>query len=574
MRRLLLCLIGVACVCSADLTGDQKLQDFRQLASLYAKHYAPYEWKRDVQKFDLLNISSWLERVARTRSDLEFYDLCSEFVASLNDAHSGFLVTSDFSASLGFSVDLYDWRPLVESINRTRLPANQYRISIGDELISIDGVPAGDAIRSLARYATAANNKSTARIAAAYLTSRSQRVIPRAAELGEKAVVVLRDSAGAERTLEIPWVKTGVPVVAGGPVPSPKAAGVRASRAERPQLLNADDPPYMMALRAITNARIPRADEAVLGWGARAPVFTMPANFTQRLGRDSADTFFSGTFEADGLRIGFIRIPSYSPASASLALAQFEREIQFFERNTDGLVIDNSRNPGGSVCYLEALMSYVMPAEFRNMGYHIRATSSWVASFSSSLTQARALRAEQHVIDIYEALLKDVQQANRELRGMTGALPLCNVTLQGQPARDRLGNLLAYTKPAMLLADELSASGGDVFTAQFQDNMRGPVFGWRTMGAGGTVVSFFDAAAFSEGDASITTSLMNRGGNVMTREYPSAPFVENIGVWPDIPYDYQTVENLMDGGRPYVRAFTDAIVGHIRAEAERRALQP
>ena len=50
---------------------------------------------------------------------------------------------------------------------------------------------------------------------------------------------------------------------------------------------------------------------------------------------------------------------------------------------------------------------------------------------------------------------------------------------------------------------------------------------------------------------------------VATSEYPTAPYIENVGVRPDIYYDYMTAENLATGGVPFVRAFTAAIVDTI-----------
>ena len=39
------------------LTEPQRIADLNQLASFYAKNYAPYEWKRDVFGFDLLRLN-------------------------------------------------------------------------------------------------------------------------------------------------------------------------------------------------------------------------------------------------------------------------------------------------------------------------------------------------------------------------------------------------------------------------------------------------------------------------------------------------------------------------------------
>jgi hypothetical protein len=125
----------------AQLTVEQKLHDFENMAALYARRYAPYEWKRQLFGFDLLDIGPWLDRVARSADDLEFFEIALEYVASLDDTHSSFSMPSTFLATLGFTVDIFDDRVLIESINRARLPVQQYPFQIGDELISVDGRP-------------------------------------------------------------------------------------------------------------------------------------------------------------------------------------------------------------------------------------------------------------------------------------------------------------------------------------------------------------------------------------------------------------------------------------------------
>jgi C-terminal processing protease CtpA/Prc len=108
----------------------------------------------------------------------------------------------------------------------------------------------------------------------------------------------------------------------------------------------------------------------------------------------------------------------------------------------------------------------------------------------------------------------------------------------------------------------MSASGGDAFAATIQDNARGPLLGWRTMGAGGTVEAW-EAGSYSLGTTTVTESLMNRKNTIVTAEYPPAPYVENIGVRPDIVVDYMTSDNLNQKGKPFVDAFVAAIVAQI-----------
>jgi hypothetical protein len=88
------------------------------------------------------------------------------------------------------------------------------------------------------------------------------------------------------------------------------------------------------------------------------------------------------------------------------------------------------------------------------------------------------------------------------------------------------------------------------------------------MGAGGNVESW-EAGSYSLGRTTVTESLMNRGRNVFTMGYPavlflSTPYVENVGVLPDVPLDYMTAANLAQGGKPFVDAIVAAIVNEIR----------
>ena len=104
--RLVLSGLAVS-VAFGQLTLDQKTADFQQTAALYAKRYGPYEWKRDVIGFDLLNIAPWLTRITATKDDLDYYEVVSEYVSKLYDAHDGYELPSNFVATLNFSVDIY-----------------------------------------------------------------------------------------------------------------------------------------------------------------------------------------------------------------------------------------------------------------------------------------------------------------------------------------------------------------------------------------------------------------------------------------------------------------------------------
>jgi len=548
-------LAALAPAAPAQLTQEQKEADFRFLAGVYNKYYAPYEWKQTLFGFNMLDIQPWLAKVAASKSDLEFYDICSEYVASLRDSHVYYAIPSAFSARLGFGVDIYDGKLLIESITRSLLPATSFPFETGDELVSVDGKDMETLLSELARYGMQGNDTATRRVTAARITTRPQTLIARASELGDSAEVVIRRQNGALETYTIPWVKTGVPIEV-GPVLSPRAT--KSPRAAR-SYQRGD---YLAPLRELQHSGV-SGMEGVLNYGSRTPLFALPAGFVQRLGRNSSDFFYSGSFQAGGYTIGYIRIPHYRATETSLE--QFEEEIAWFQQNTDGLIVDEMRNTGGNLCFGQEIAARLIPYPFQATGFAIRPFWGRVASFYYALLDARLWGADQWVIDLYEALYKELALSYSENRALTGPLPLCSPSLDQQPATDVDGNIIAYTKPVMMLIDEFSTSTADSVAAMFQDAGRGILFGMRSNGAGGNNTSF-DAGAYSEGEAGVTIAIQTRRSPVATPDFPTSIYIENVGVRPDIQNDYMTRDNLLQRGKPFVDAFTAAMVEHIKSK--------
>lgn len=550
---------------AAQLTEKQKIADLESLAAIYAKNYAPYDWKKAAFDFDLFDLRPWVERVKATRDDYEYFDVLMEYVASFRDGHTTMIVPSSFSANLGFTVDIYDGKVLIDSINRSALPQDEYPFAVGDELVSLDNITAEEWMGRLRKYYPAGAERTSRRNAAAAIVARSQGRIPWLSRLGETAEVVVRRESGDLETYTVPWRKSGVPIDFAGPVPDlirgQEARGVE----EQPKGENDLLAPWQRPLEKLMEASVAREDRTALGVGAQAPSFALPEGFEQRLGRVPSEVFYSGRFVAEGLRIGFIRIPSYSPpVPVSQAVAGFEREIEWMQENTDGLIIDDTRNPGGSVSYVEELCRRLIPTTFRSVGFEVRATLAFVDPFLQSLRQARASNQPEWVIAGYEERAKRVLEAYVQNRGKTPPVSLTNPWMDLEPARNGSGQISAYTKPLMVLVDEFSSSGGDLFPATLQDARRALIFGYRTNGLGGTVVNWQDGLNFSEFGTRVTVTLMIRAENVESPELPAAPYVENIGVRPDVEYDRMTRENLVSRGRPFVEAFTRAMVDHIR----------
>src|SRR5262249_39756228 len=137
----------------------------------------------------------------------------------------------------------------------------------------------------------------------------------------------------------------------------------------------------------------------------------------------------------------------------------------------------------------------------------------------------------------------------------------CATYYERDPARDRNGAILAYAKPVMLLTDEFSVSAAEVFASIFQDSGRGPIFGWRTARAGGSIpLSPAITGFYSDATALATQALLVRTGHVFTPEFPPTSYIENVGVRPEIAVDYMTEDNLTNRGKAFVERFTAAML--------------
>ena len=579
MRKLT---VAIAALClstgvlTAQMTADQRVQDFQNLAALYAKRYAPYEWKREALGFDLFNLSPWLDRVRGAKDDLEFYEISLEYVANLQDTHSSYRVPSNFIADLGFTVDIYDGKVMIDSINRARNPASDFPFQAGDELVSVDGKTSEEWIAALSRFRKYGSSLTTRRNAADLITFRTQSTVPRAVELGETAAVVVRRANGELETYTVPWTKTGSPLTKVGPVPSPKYSVRKSAQ-------TGDAPDYLNLLLEMRNWSLPAGEPLLMGQttseetgetlprrylttgiGSRNPVFRtgLPSNFVQRLGLASADFHFSGSYESQGHKIGFLRVPSFGPFDMAGAVRELDTEIAFFQQNTEALVIDVMRNPGGG-CYMADLAARLIPHNFFFFGEEVRATRDRVQSAQNALDAATRARADQWIIDLYRSYLDTLTQASTENRGLTGSIPACNQFRSPLPPGDlQLPASVVYTKPLIILVDEFSISAADIFPAMMQDNGRGLVVGMRTSGGGGSV-SNWPSGFFSEATASNTNTLVVRNHSIATEEYPLTPFVENIGTRPDVPLNYMTRQNMLNGGRTFVGEFSQIVVDQI-----------
>jgi peptidase S41-like protein/PDZ domain-containing protein len=610
VRRLLFLAVFLcfASTSFAQLTHQQKLTDFQALVALYDKNYAPYEWKVETFNYDLLRLQPWLEQVNSSHDDLSFYDICVRYVASLQDSHALFVIPSYYEAYLPITADIYDGRVLIDFIDRTVLPPQTFPFAAGDELLSVDGISVGEWIAKFGPYGAngQGNPVSRNRLAVATILDRLQDLYPYSNQVhpGDTATIEVRGQNGSVGTYTLTWEAFGIPLNQIGPVPNPGPrafAGKSAfaqSTVKRPmrQLAQAASNPWGVWTGAEPDREVPAVPKgleriqrlqnfaafepahvvagSIFPFNSRFPVFNPPPGFHLRLGAKATDEFVSGTFPAGNRTVGFIRIPSFSPASRSRAIQQFQSEITFFQQNTSGLVIDIMSNGGGNICYANNIVQFLSPQPFQALPGKLRATEQLVLDLESLLLTKEFHGGSASDINLLNDMIDELQEALAENRGLTGPIQIyspvgfCNSGsgLVYPPASDAQGNNIAYTKPILLLTDNFTISSAEFFAAILQDENRVSVYGVRTDGGGGNVVAYeFNAAPYSEGEALVTQSILVRNHDISTPGLPSAPYIENIGIQPDFVADYQTRTNLLTGGQPFLSGFSTVIGNLINA---------
>lgn len=563
------------------LTVQQRVDDFEYLAGVVNRNSATIAWKKQALGFDARNLAPWLERVRATKSDLEYYDVLIDYMASFQDYYTYVTLPSDYGAWIPFSADVYDGKAIIQSIDRNLLPASAYNLSLGDEVVSVDGKSASELIERYGKYFIDSNPDATRRAGAEMLTYRLQSFMPGAPQIGEKASIVLKKADGTTVTLEIPWLTYGTPLRV-GPVPDLSSLSANTARAPReprvPEAATVAELPLhervfaeidssvrsrsARRLAADLNpaAQVEAALPGVENVGLLEPLYALPAGFVQRRGTSFADWFYSGSFTSGGKRIGLIRFSSWS--TSSTFTSQLDSELAWMNTNTDVLVIDQMRDELTSVCGAEAAAARFIGKGYRQPGLQFRATWANVQTFQATLDSAIDNGASADQVTLYADLVKDLRNKYYSTGGNADAIPACGTSLNRNPARSSSGAVVNYEKPILLITDELSS---DFFAATVKDNREFPIkqFGMPTSGRMGVNISG-PGGAFSETTVHVKDGVWVRPKAATRPGFPETTYIENAGVYPEIFNNFMTLENLRTQGAAFVDAWTKAALALIQ----------
>lgn len=534
----------------ADTLNEDVTSMLSAMKGVYSAYYAPAAWKKQYAGYDLNTeyakaLGELSQKTPLTMADTRV--IFRDFIYAMKDYHTSISFTSTEAATLPIVARGAEGKVYLVSIDRTKLSEASFPFSLGDEVISIDGTAVNDVIQKL-QDAFALNVEGTDRATAemrlfARRASRGFAMIPK----GPVTLGLRRQGETSVSFIQLIWDYT----------PEKIAPRQNFFNLRRPVASGSLLRPDMTINTSDLDAAAPNAGKFDLG----SRVSFMPA-LGQKIWENAKDSTFDAYvyMNEDRKLVGYVRIPSYTPADTTKAIAEFQAIVAKMQSITDSLVIDQVNNPGGSVFYLYTLASMLTDQPLATPRHRMAIAQSDVLE---ALTLIDALKGVTSEDDIAQ------NPALADFGGYPASLQLINfersyaqfIVDEWNAGRklttpywiagvDHINpNPVRYTKPILVLINELDFSGGDFFPTIMQDNKRVTVMGTRTAGAGGyvndvTVPNNVGVASFR-----VTMSIAERA---------SGNPIENLGVTPDVEYKMTAADYTMNFA-PYVKAVKAAL---------------
>jgi hypothetical protein len=543
---------------SEQATKDQMSADLDCIKNTFEIYYAPKEWKKSYANWDLeTEIQRTKDKIQSSKNITmkKYQTFVKEFFQSTKDYHTGVHFYSTEEAALPFSVRGADGRYFITYVYNTLLPSD-VPLEVGDELLSFDGKPADLAIKEIMEQDSTHSNKDTdAELAALLLTNRmgaAGQYVPQ----GTIAIEVQSKRGQRTKKYNLEWIYFPERIFNGF-----NAKFMTASKTEKTPNLQKFDRKMQLPLYDILSKRkIKMAGSEEESFLGSRKSFIPPLSNKILWKSSNSNPFYAYLYVLPNQqKIGYVRIPEYYCTNENVEA--FAKIIAYFEANSDALVIDQVDNPGGFVAYMFQLLSLLSKDPLHLPTQRMMITPEDVDSAIHTIDIIDFLRDhpefEDGYLEDFEDLPKDEEQracyfdyfnfivgewtAGRYFTDPYYLYGLADL----KPPLDET----PYTKPILVLVNDLDFSCGDFFPAVLQDNKRATIFGARTAGAGGYVLSAAFPNRFGIKDFHYTASIAER-----LNKQP----IENLGITPDVEYPV-TEKDLQNNYSGYVKAVNEAV---------------
>lgn len=539
---------------------------FTSISDYFRDMYAPTSWKKEFSGWSLLEEKERVYSIIDEKEDITVKDyqfILRDFFHSTKDYHVGFSFYSTEKASLPLTIRGAEGRYFIAYIDRIKLSLESFPFEVGDEVISFAGMPINEKISEI-KTEIDKNVSQTDQALAEYTLTRRRASRGITVPKGPVSLEIKR--FGEDKTVEhqLVWDYTEEKVNYSVVENVFKRGGLHPNTAfnnftfEDRSLKNKLESTNMISYDVVDDAKAFEQLDNPHQIGGKN-------SFIPKLGTPIWEADRENSFSAyiyqneDKKLIGYLRIPSYSADEKESK--EFEEIIKKFEQTTDALVIDQVNNPGGSVFYLYSLVSMLTDKAVSTPKHKMTVLPNDVLDAKMNLPALRNVSSDEEakkvlgtdtvggypvsvtfvkfMIAYYEFLINEFEEG----RILTRPYHIWGVDkINPHPE-------VNYSKPILLLVNELDFSGGDFFPATLQDNKMVKILGTRTAGAGGYVLSFESPNMFGVERFSLTGSIAERvDGNP----------IENLGVTPDVEYSL-TANDFQNNFEDYVNKIKEEI---------------
>jgi C-terminal processing protease CtpA/Prc len=541
-----------------QLDTDERAQDFDQLLSLFKAYYGPYEYKERVLGINIAETAARLKAQAlQAKTDEEFASYVFQFGATLRDGHVQIALENSANGILRYKVPVIITpveKHAIVAVADPKLKDFEGLVA-GTEILEIDGKSPFDYLPTILKYRSSARDLSNQH----YILYALQRpsYMTDLKPTSPTVRLKIKTAQGETRVHELPWIVDRY----------------------NPALSNLPGQSALLDLRVpfaqdINSAVDAGAKGHIRQMGAVDPFFLTPqtqARFkfvkvypsdAYRKAYDLKDhekpPIYAALYKYQGKTVLLVREAAYyqEDFKPEVYLKAYQALLDEYQDIADVLVLDQTHNPGGSYCSefynIFARDNDVQSAEILNTDRkwinELKVTDSELSKDPNSpkfFTEALVAAWGRSVEKAYDANLP-----------LSEAIPLFSGTMFAQKQK------MNWTKPMLVLIDELAGSCGDMFPMLVKANKRAKLFGQTTMGLGGNVeeVGYLTNSRIP---ISMTRGLFFAYNP--NAQPTDADFVENNGVTPDIPYEH-TVADFRAGFVNYVKTFSDRALEALAAE--------
>ncbi|HEY4831538.1 MAG TPA: protease-like activity factor CPAF [Waddliaceae bacterium] len=565
---------------------SKMVSDLEIIKNTFQVKYAPAEWKKVYADWDLnqqIGLAKCKIQMVKNITLKDFHQILVKLFNSTKDYHVGITFFSTEAALLPFRIHSVNGRYFIAWAFQEYCEVVGASLKPGDEILSFNGKTIGQAVQELKDSdfgnPESATDQAYAESALTIRVGSSGNIVPKGV-----ATISIRDSLSGEILFyKLPWLYQPEEINTLSSHLKPKSSPLEEDYLTSKQSLSTHPffykdmttplyKNYKLALKKQNQAlkkfiKIQNEDESESNEGdddedTEDCFIGSTKSFIPTLGPVLWETSKHNPFHAyiflssEGKKIGYIRIPNY----LAIAMDDFLEIINLFEEETDALVVDQVNNPGGNLLYMYGLAAVLADKPLLVPQHRMTLTQEELFFAITTLEEFERIQTDEEAIDLlgkdlagypvnYQtaksilSYLKFIIQEWNEGRAFTYPGFIYGIDYIHPHSRGH------YTKPILLLINQLDFSCADFLPAIMQDNKRATLFGTRTAGAGGYVLTHHHPNLFAIQGYSFTGSIAER---------INLDPIENLGVTPDIVVEL-TERDLQEGYSDYLQHLQKAV---------------